>query len=74
MSPDIGEREFRMDDHDRAAKRLHTLAQDLQIIAIALAMVERTDSARYAKVLEPAKSALDRLDHALRELAARGDL
>ena len=62
-----------MEDDDRAAKRLHTLAQDLQVIAIALAMIERTDSARYGKVIEPAKRALERLDRALQELLARGD-
>ena len=63
-----------MENEDRAAKRLHTLAQDLQVIAIALAMIERADGARFGKVLEPAQRALERLDRTLQELAARREL
>lgn len=60
-------------DDDRTATRLHTLAQDLQILAMALAAIERADGARHAQVLERAKRALERLERAIQELAARRD-
>ena len=60
-------------DDGRTATRLHTLAQDLQVIAMALAALERADGARHAQVLERAKRALERLDRVIQELAARRD-
>ena len=60
-------------DDDRTRRQLHSLAQDLQVIAMALATVERVDGARHADVLERAKRALERLDRAIQELTARRD-
>lgn len=57
-----------MEHADQTAKRLHDLAQDLQVLAMAIAAIERRDGARHAKVLEPARRALERLDRGLEEL------
>jgi bisphosphoglycerate-independent phosphoglycerate mutase (AlkP superfamily) len=61
-----------MEDEDQTAKQLeralHALAQQLQVISMAIAAIERRDGARHAKVLEPAKRALESLDRGLEEL------
>jgi hypothetical protein len=61
-----------MEDDDQSAKRLdsavHDLAQDLQVLAMTLAAIERRDGERHAKVLEQARRALERLDRGLEEL------
>jgi hypothetical protein len=57
-----------MEDADQTAKRLHELAQDLQVITMAIAAIERRDGARHEKVLGPARRAVEHLDRALEEL------
>ena len=59
--------EFAMND-DIIESTVHELAQQLQIVAMILAAIERRDGDD--KLLAPARRALERLDRGLEELAA----
>lgn len=63
-----------MEHDDRTARLLeiavHDLAQQVHVIELAIAAIEREDGLRHAKALEPARSALANLDRGLEELAA----
>ncbi|MGQ0547704.1 MAG: hypothetical protein ACT4P3_20645 [Betaproteobacteria bacterium] len=59
-----------MNEDDAIESAAHELAQQLQVIEMAIAAIKARDGSRHDRVLEPAIRALARLDRGLEELVA----